>query len=578
MKNMGIIYILSILLANMTAQAKDGEKWGLRITKVDCKVKGDFFDLEGVIKNISNKSMRNDQFVLSARCYDDDDILLGVEYDDGDNRGLNIDWIGIGDGWRWSIPSIYKYETWYNQKKEIKKIKLQIINRYNKHLWSCYTVGKDTDIKIINPILVKKIPDDDKKTGNVYYYWTTKNLTDYGVSVEFYIKFWDEDDVPIEYETEKIYLDPHESAYNYIYCLMDGKEMKSIARYEFAFHVIWRYTGDYRSEYIIDLEKIAEGRGFIGMVSKEKSWVLCYVDLDKNEICNVWFDVESSMFYTGEFNADGDIENKMYVDSPFQGEEVVFLANNQKVGEGKVKSIQNAVAGDAVFGALLHYTINQGEMGDIVMSKSLFSAGKKKMESICKDSIGNVLIQNILTKELLKNDVDVNCLGDFSIIKKLNSATEGETSCMVTTEAKIEVASSYVDSLKRKILHDDSLRIEFYRKPGKQYSEEYSYRVAELTKEINDLKYIVDAILVKKNSHWQVEFMSGNPNVSRFGSEALINYCCQHNLNFIDIDGTSYKEMHDWRVGEFVDWLDVDRAILEYWGDEGGGIHILKKV
>jgi len=243
MKKLVVFFSLSMICI---LQASDF--YGLRFTKVDYSVRDNFIDIEGVLKNVSNQSFRSNQFILALRMYDKDDVLVKTKSGIGSNNPKFIDRIMVGDGWRWSFSSIYRSESWNKTPKEIRKVKLQIINRDEMHTSS----GNDGDIKIISPILVKEINNNVVKNGTANYYWITKNMTNYGLSVSFFIKFWDKDDVPIGSDSRRMYLDPQESAYNYMYCFMENKEITGIARYEFSHNVNWRYTGSYYYNYVLD--------------------------------------------------------------------------------------------------------------------------------------------------------------------------------------------------------------------------------------------------------------------------------------------------------------------------------------
>lgn len=246
-----MIKLVVVFILSMVYLLQASNFYGFEITKVDYNVRDKFIDVEAVLKNVSNSSYRYNQFILSARMYDKDDILVKVRSGIDSNNPKFIDRITVGDGWRWSFSSIYHSEPWNKTPKEIRKVKLQIINRDEMHTSS----GNDGDIKIISPILVKEINNNVVKNGTAHYYWITKNMTNYGLSVSFFIKFWDKDDVPIGSDSRRMYLDPQESAYNHMYCFMENKEITGIARYEFSHNVNWRYTGSYYYNYVLDFEE-----------------------------------------------------------------------------------------------------------------------------------------------------------------------------------------------------------------------------------------------------------------------------------------------------------------------------------
>lgn len=316
-------------------------------------------------------------------------------------------------------------------------------------------------------------------------------------------------------------------------------------------------------------KNISEAQGFVGEVFNDTSCgVLCYVDVSKNKIYDVIFDEDYNPF------VELEDERIKYLDAPYQGEQIVFLTNNRKVGEGVVNSIGG---GFSEYQGIVYCKVTKGRIGSITMSKSLFNVCKRETEFIYKDSIENSSIRKAVIEKLRNKGINVSYLEDFQIIKKLPALIHpGKVMWLVTINAGIRIPEE-LQKLPDEMYTDESGDYYLNNEGEKVYTSPEAIR-----EDIKNLEYMINVIIVEKNKKPTIDFIVAYPSITALTFDELRDYCEKHNISFIDING-KVEEYSYYHFGPFVDWIDIDgdgtsEVILEYWGYEGGGSLVLKRI
>lgn len=345
-----------------------------------------------------------------------------------------------------------------------------------------------------------------------------------------------------------------------LFCRKDGKEISIVLRLRN------RYT--------------TKAYGFVGQVCENNSCrVLCFLDLNDSILSPVDFSNGRACILK-EF--EGEVAK--YLPSPSIGETIFFLENNQKVGAGIIDSIKSFGLGGRIY-----YSVIEGRIGNLSVSKKLFISFDKEIIVRCKELKDEKILTAIVNK-LKEKRVGVHCLDNFKIIKKIPCLLSGkEIKWLVTLEAKIKILKNYQDLIS-----------EYYKE---NQTTDHSLEEELFKEKCQNLRYIINAILTNDPKP-TVEFIVANSTLTELDPKILHKYCFDNLLYFLRPDGEKVVGMHEkendyfimlsWMNEEghptdiyihydsFIDWVDIDgdgngEVILSWWGYEGEGLMLLKK-
>ncbi|MDD5529173.1 MAG: zinc ribbon domain-containing protein [bacterium] len=342
------------------------------------------------------------------------------------------------------------------------------------------------------------------------------------------------------------------------------------------------------SELSENKEEINKSEGFVGEAlngdtTTHSCGVLCYVDTKEDKVFDVNFDKNNrpcifKPIKEGEYMEVRPVEK--YLDSPYKGEKIIFLINNQPVGTGIVDSIANGYG----YGTPVYYRITGGSKGNLVISKKLWEAQKVKIEFkrlqalTWRDAVEDSVVYAIVKDELINKGVNVDYLENFKIVKKIPaSLSQSEIMWLVTIQAKIKCPETYrefEEELKNIIGKEDIYDSRYYT----SCSGEEDYKAIHK-------EYIINVILVTKDKKLTIDFITGSLAGSIYDnrSPGFKEYYKYHNIESIKQLDNIYN-LGDDDIGEFIDWVDIDgdgiAEIVLQWsdGNENWGSEILKKV